>query len=388
MIPSQMNTIIRKGNQLEYNAPDSLLSKQTDPDHFYINLTYFNNNTSNTNIMNQTVPARISQTYDRDIISQPDLWNLSIVRFSISSDTVPRVTQPLGTTGGNTDLYVDLGYDGTDYTQPIVLPVYPNITGSVQGVYQVNEFLDLINAGYQAAQAEIALAGGPTGPTGQAAFISYDPTSGLYTMNSPSFYGTGGIGATAGNGVSITMSYQLYHKFQSFDVIQNDPILFNASDVTFVRAVRGDNVATLTYPSVGVTGQFLQLRQDAPWASSIEDIDRLLITSQFLPVVKEYKSEQLLTQYSGNQQQNGNQTLSIITDFFIGSDSVILSRSENFIYIPPIYRWCSLKGQTPIKQVDLQIYYADKLGNIFPLYVNPLDSFDVKILFAKKGLAS
>src|ERR1700722_577484 len=289
-------SLIRNGNRLEYNAPSSSLPKEpdpkdTDPDHFYVNLTFFNNNTSNINVMNQTIPAKIEQTFSRDLIAEPDLWNASVVRFSIASDTVPRVTQVLGTTGGNTDLYVNLSYNGTFYDEPIVLPTYPNLSGAVQAVYQVNEFLDIINAAYREAQVEVALAGGPTGPTGVAAFMMFDPATSLYTMNVPVFYGTGSVGTSTTVGVG--MSYQLYHKFGSFNVVQNDPILMNNIDDTFVKAVRGDNIVTLNYPSAGITGQYMQLRQDSPWGSSIEDVDRLLLTTQFLPVIKEYRAEQL-----------------------------------------------------------------------------------------------
>jgi hypothetical protein len=361
------------------------------PDHFYVNLSYFNDNTSPTNIMNQTQPATVTQSFSKPLKFNPNEYNLSIIRFSISSDTVPRSVQiPTGVTGGNTDLYVSLSYNGTYYTEPIVYPIYPNIAGPpIQAIYTIQQLLDLINAGYQAAQAEVALAGGPTGATGESAFMSYDPETLLFTMNSPVFYGTGGVGQTAGDGVGISMSYQLYHKFGGFNVIQRDPIQFNGFvDDTFVRDVTGYNyINNVYYPGgvLGATGSFLQLRQDVEWPSAIQDYNKLIITSQFLPTVAETTAQQTYSDWQGNSSNN---FLRIVTDFLIGNDLSLISNSENFIYQPTLLRLASLSGNVEISQIDLTVYLGDKFGNIVPLSLNPLDYISAKIGFIRKGLSN
>lgn len=356
-------------------------------DHIYFNLTYFNNSNTIPNSPVQYVPAQIVQNYDRDILSNPSEWNVAIARFAISSNYIGRVYQPIGTTGGNTTFYVGLSYNGVYYDNPIVLPTSTAGDGKpVQTVYSVNDFLDLLNTAYLASQASVTAAGGPTG-YGQVLTI-FEPSSGLYELDVPAYYGTGTIGTT-GNGIGVHMSYELYHRFQSFSVTQNIPILYNNHDITFNRVWRGDNETEITYPvgngGTGPTGVYMQLKQDAPWAASLMDVTRLIITTTTIPIVTEYRAQQLYSSFGGNP---GNQTLSILTDFFIGSDTMIVNRAEKWLYVPQFYRISSLRGNTPIRQLDIQIFVSTQDGSIYQLYLGPNDSLDIKLVFMKKGLTA
>lgn len=349
-------------------------------DHVYFDLTFFNNSES-TDSTEQLIPAKVIQTLSADIVGMPKTWNLTIARFSISSDAIGRVYQPFPTTSANTDLFAGLSYQGTYYDSPIVLPVqtYPNGI-NIQVVYNVNDFVDLINAAWAASSASVISAGGPTGQP----VMTFNPADGLYTINSPVGYGTGTIGTT-GNGVGIHMSYDLWHKFQSFSEIVNDPILYNNHDATFIRICRGDNVTTLNYPSAGVTGLYYQLRQDAAWPSSIMDVSRLLITTSSLPVTQEFRSQQLYSQFLGN---NGNARMAVLTDFFIGSDSELMNRNQHWLYTPNLYRIISLESTYPIRQIDLSILVQTNDGTVYPVYLSPRDNLDIKLLFLHKGLTS
>jgi hypothetical protein len=367
--------------------PLSKVEKLTAVDHKYFNLTYFNNvkPTDST----QFVPAQVIQTYDRPIVDIPEDWNLSIARFSISSDYIGRVYQTLGTTAGNTSFFVGLSYSGTFYDEPIVLPTVLSPNGqNIQVAYDVNSFLNIINAGYALAQTSVAGAGGPTGTYGQV-LMTYEPQNGLYTLNVPAYYGTGTVGLTAGNGIGVHMSYPLYHLFLSFNTIVNVPLLWNNHDVTFVRYWSGNNLVNIVYPpnnsGTGPSGGYMALAQDAPWASSIMTPTRLIITTTSIPITQEYRAQQLYSSFGGNP---GNQALSIITDFFIGEDSSIQNSNESFLYTPNLLRLSSLQGTNPIRQLDLQVYFAIADGTIFPLFLSPGDSIDVKLLFLKKGLTS
>jgi hypothetical protein len=359
-----------------------------ETDHIYFNLTYVNNNGPGTNA--QYVPAKVIQQYDRAIINNPEEWNVSIVRFSISSDAIGVIYQPYPTTSLNTNFYVSLSYNGTYYDEPIVLPTDEYDGTMVQTVYNINDLLDLINTGYGLAASLVTSAGGPTGATGAQVLMTYEPTTELYTMNIPGFYGTGTVG-TAGNGIGVHMSYQLYKRFGSFSITQNSPLLWNNHDVTFNRVWRGNNLTdNINYPvsntGVGTTGPYMQLFQSAPWASSIQSIDRLIITSTSIPVILEYRANQNYLQGIGN---NANQTLNILTDFFIGDDSNLISHNENWIYTPQIYRIASLQGNQPMRQLDIQVFVSSTDGSIYPLFLSPAGgNIDVKILFLKKGLTA
>jgi len=352
-------------------------------DHIYVNLTYSNNTDIEPNGGTQNILAKFAQQYDRGIISNPQEWNITIARFSISSDTIGRVYQEYPTTTGNTKFYVGLSYNGVYYDEPIVLPTDTLPDGKrIQVVYNINDFLDIINEGYGAAQALVTGAGGPTGP-GQV-IMTYEPETKLYTINVPTYYGTGTVGTT-GNGIGVHMSYQLYHRFQSFSTIQNNPILYNGHDITYVRKWRGNNYTELRYPDAGTTGGYMELKQEDQWASSIMDVTRLIITTTMIPVVQEYRAQQNYLDFGGN---SGNKTINTITDFLIGSDTDITNRAEHWNYTPDQYRIASLQGTTEIRQFDVQVYVATSTGEIIPVWLAPQDSMDIKFLFMKKGLTA
>lgn len=343
-------------------------------DHLYFNLNYFNNS-NDISSTQQYIPAEVVQTYDRNLIEDCSTWNVAIARFSISSNYVGRVYQVYPTTISNSNLIVGLKYNNINYDVPIVLPIVKQQDGNFQQlVYNVNDFIDLINNAYTSAQALVTTAGGPTGIG--SSLITYDVSTGLYCMNVPTYYSTTGT-------IQVTMSYQLFHKFQGFSATINNPILYNGHDVTFKIESRGDNIITIQNP-LGVTGLYYAMRQDAHWSSSITDINRLIITTNTIPIVQEYKAQQLYTQFSGN---NANQSIQALTSFLIGQDQEIIARAEHWIYIPNFLRLVSLKGG-PVRTLHIKVYIGDVFGNIFPLYLGPLDSIDMSLIFLKKGLES
>lgn len=362
-------------------------------DHIYLDVNLFNNSAigpTGQGLM-QYIPAEVNLTRDQPYLNTPEFYNLAVVRFAISSSYVPRVFQVLGTTGGNTTWYVGLSYNGVYYTEPIVLPTILNgIQMDQQVLYNVNAFLDVINAGYLAAQTAAQVGGAPTGSTGAQPLMTYDPVDQLYTMNVPTFYGTGTTGAT-GAGIGVHMSFPLYQEFQSFNFIQNSPLLYaagNNSDVTFVRELTGfnyiNNTIILSLSGTG-SGPYMQLKQDASWASTISNINRLQITSNQLPVVQEFVSTTTYLQEEGGP---GNQIFPILTDFLIGSDSQLQNQGQDYLYFSNLYRITTLQGSTPLRSFSLKIYVTTHSGLRFPLFIPPYGCMCLKLLFLKKGLTN
>lgn len=358
-------------------------------DHLYLDINFYNDSYLSPTGPVQYVPAIVQQTRSSPFLNNPGKYNMAIVRFSISGEAVYKVVQPLGTTGGNTDWFVGVEYNGTHYDSPVVIPTSLDpYQKPIQGLYNIQSFLDVINTAWASAQAASAGGGGPTG-TGTI-FMSYSPTTELYQVNVPAFFGTGTVGATAGNGIAVTMSYGLYQKFNSFNTIQNSPLLYNHHDVTFVREWTGYNLSTAVNLNVGtggtgITGTYMQLQQEGPWASSVEDIHRLIFTSTSLPVYAEYLN---LTNIVQGQGGNNNQILPVIQDYQIGEDLQFSPRAQNFLYTPTLYRLTSLKGSTPLTTFDIAIYVGRKDGTIVPLNIPPYGEISMKLLFLRKGLAS
>jgi hypothetical protein len=365
--------------------------REDEPDHIYIDGNLYNNTYLTPTGPVQYVPAEIKQTRDSPIIYNPGQYNLTIARFSISSDDVPRVFQDARTTATGTygtKWWVGVSYNGAFYDEPVILPTITDpLQNQVKYAYNIQQFVDVINDAWSDAQTAAQGAGAPTGPGD--ILMTYDNVSGLYTINVPSWYGSG-TGGTTGSGIGVHMSFLLYQKFQSYNVIQNSPLQYNNHDITFVREWVGNNLTTditlhVGTGGTGITGTYMQLKQDKAWPSSIMDVHRLYITTSSLPIYSEYISVLDSLQNGGG---NGNQTLPILTDFLIGHDEDLNSRGENYIYTPTLYRLTSLKGTAPITQWDIKIYIGLADGTIYPLYIPPSGEMSVKLLFLKKGLSN
>lgn len=357
-----------------------------EPTHIYIDGNYCNNNFTSTTGMVQYVPAEIVQNRSSPFLFNPCKYNLTVARFSISSDSMVRVHQPLATSATGTvptTWWVSLSYNSVYYDQPVIIPIITDVLGNSNRVcYSINGFMDIINSSFAAAQAAMISGGGPSGPGTGTVNMSYDPVSGLYAVNVPVFFGTGTVGLT-GSGVGVHMSYQLYKKFQSFNAIITSPIPYNHHDVVFIRSLNINNYITSTTP--GLTGPYMQLLQDKSWPSSIMDIHRLVISSKSLPVYSEYIGNTNAVQGLGG---NGSQTFPIISDFLIGHDTELQSLGENYIYVPNLYRLCSLAGNNSLTQWDIKVYVADTFGNFYPLYLLPGDELSIKLLFLKRPLTA
>ncbi len=203
-------------------------------------------------------------------------------------------------------------------------------------------------------------------------------------MNVPTYYGTGTVGTT-GNGIGVHMSALLYKRFQSFNVIQNLPLLYNKHDITFVREYTGNNYVTDLVFSGGITGTYLGLAQEVAWPSSLLQYNRLVITTNSLPVFTEYVANINYAQFGGGQ---ANQTLAVVTDFLIGSDIPLSNPASPLTYNPTFLRLISLKGGVPLTRFDLQIYLELENGSFVPLILAPDSAISLKIVFLKKGLTS
>jgi hypothetical protein len=85
-----------------------------------------------------------------------------------------------------------------------------------------------------------------------------------------------------------------------------------------------------------------------------------------------------------NTQLVASSYKSILTDFEIGQDQGFEARSYAQYTPTSEYRLVDLIGTKPLDNIDLRISYQDIYLNTYPLYINPLNSADAKILFRKK----
>ncbi len=359
-----------------------------DKDHIYLNATLYNDTQTTANPV--WIRATLGQVRDQPFLQDPDMWNVSIVRLSVNSSFIPRCSQAVVATPTSTRLWVSLSWNGVYYDTQLNIPVGFNPIGETRrNVYDVSSFLSVVNAALLASQL-LAVAAGMPAPYG-VAFFSFDAATQLFSLNIPDWYGASLSGLTfgaPGAGTGIHLSTDLQAKLGSFPTVAEYPLTNNNHQYTIIRLYTGDNyIAASTFYFGGVpigAGAYFVLRQDSRWASRIEDVQRLVVTTTTLPAVLEYKQTAFSTQGGGS---GNNQLQGVLTDFYCGTDSPLLNRGEYLKYQPQFLRITSLKGSSPLNQWDLSLFVSDPFET-HALYIEPGASIDVKILFLKKGLTN
>ncbi len=135
---------------------------------------------------------------------------------------------------------------------------------------------------------------------------------------------------------------------------------------------------------------FIKVTQNYSTLSQASPISSIVFTTSTMPVVANQLSAPIIL--DNGQVINLTPTTSdiyqnIITDFI--ADESLYRDGGALLYIPSgNYRYISLVGQQEIKQIDINVYYRDKLGNL-NVYLLPAGaSASMKLMFIKKSLIS
>lgn len=362
-----------------------------DPDHIYIDGTFYND--SGTNGNPTYLPATLSQIRSSAFLHDPKEWNIAIARFNLA-DSGPnfRVYADNSWDSVNTPEWVAVSYNNTYFDAPVVIPFVSGvIQENIRAAKSIYDYLDIINAAFLVAQTNLLASPGYAGPTGDGQVVmTYDEPSEFYHLNIPDWYGEGGgVGPSPpGQDIGVHMSHQLYQRFQSFSVAINSPLLYNNHDVTFIRKWRGNNAiagSSIYLGSASVPTRYMVLSQDGSWPSSVSDFYKLVITTNTLPVTPEFTDRSSMTSIGGNN----NSTTQILTDFVIGRGARMTNnQAEPYVYYPELYRLVSLYGSGPLNKWDLTFQTMDRFGQLYPFYVAPNGYIDVKLVFIRKRIPS
>ena len=129
--------------------------------------------------------------------------------------------------------------------------------------------------------------------------------------------------------------------------------------------------------------RFIATRQQYSTISEHTPVSSLIFTSSTLPCVITNLSNPQLYQNNNLIQLSrpGNNFANIITDLTTDEQSY----RGSILYFPTAeYRWISLTTSQPISQVDIQVYWKSKIGQLIPFTLPSGGSCSLKILFRKK----
>lgn len=145
------------------------------------------------------------------------------------------------------------------------------------------------------------------------------------------------------------------------------------------------NIYPVTNPNnaVNTNNLFIQTFQEYSTTINWTPVESIVFVSNTLPIV----SNQLASPVIFNENQpitgNGNNAkfAQIITDIASNDQSY----KPNLLYNPTAeYRMISMTGNRPLTNVDVSVFWRNKLGNIFPLNLLSGGSCSLKFLFRKR----
>lgn len=376
-------------------------------DHVYFNVIM--NNTSAINLM----IAQYSQTSTIPILDNPSEYYCSIIRFDVPVEQIP-----IFIFADNT-YSVTISNAGVDYqTFLAYVPNYsPNIPPNDRSVYSYQQFIDSINnaitssfnnmtAALPAYNTLVNYAVGALVQLGGVAYISlqtpnmgnipsssptfwarviapymtYDPVTQLCTINAPtSFYNPSF--SNWNQPLKLWFNSALWSFFNNFYKIFNSffsqPYNVNGKNFQIIVAPTGINDITIPANKGGPIAGFGMIQEFVSISDWNGFLGLVFFTSN-IPV----KYESIPSLQNG---QTGLITSSqpILTDFEAQTDGPIRNHLQ---YVPTAeYRLVNLQSTTELRTIDLQIYYQFKDGSLLPLYIQPLDTATIKILFRKKS---
>lgn len=335
-------------------------------------------NTAYTNPETTARAAVIKETRNSAILDKPDDWMASIVRFDVSTNSIPiAVIKQVGSPpGAATDCYVTLTFAGVDYTQNVLLT--KSQTENFNFVYSYQHWLDNINTALAAAFAAIPAPGANQDPP----IFALDPTTSLIRL-----YVTSRYLLTDPNLIQISMNDKTYRYLRGFQAFFNGNALPTFKDYSLI--VLPNNTFALpaaaarqTYPvSVASANYVYYSSQEKPNLGSWNPVRSLVITSELIPSRPEFIQTNINTNtpygLSGSFQ-------SILTDFIQDQSSDPAARGVT-VYLPTAeYRMIDLLGDCPLSNVDFKISWTDFEGNVYPIMLAPGETFGVKLMFRRR----
>jgi len=380
-----------------------------DPEHEYVDIQIVNN--ANTY---EPQPIIFNQIKTSNIIDSCQDYYLSVIKWSFNSN-IPQIIPHLALSTKNfpnqpytglTIYYVNIGKGTTQanatFSQTTVKPVFftpengyiapPSFqptqlelySNPFFYIYSVENFLKMVNNAIEQSfnQAKITIGGLDDAVAPR--FIWNTNTNKLNLIVSKEF--VEGINTDT---YYISMNCPLYNLFDTFPSYCNSLSTALPAQNNFLFSLN-DNYGLQSFsdPNAG-TGTPLTLYTYSQQSSSVvswSPVNSLLFTTSLIPINSEYSGapQYLGENLSGiNAQQN---LTAVLTDFTIPMvDGTEYCRTMLY-YIPTSeYRLIDLLGNTPLNQLNIQVYWKDIIGQLHPATLKLGTNASMKILLRKRS---
>jgi hypothetical protein len=393
-----MNQKSHDHNAMKVAVYEEKIQKHSNPDDkYYLNITipYAPNGSG-------LSPAVFQQQFIQPILSVPDDYYVSIVRFNIPCQNIPIINfanyiQKFPNTNPNLSVFaVTIEYNNqisTTYVEyvsetPFLPPgslsaVSPsvNYNNPYYFIYTYSNIIAMLNEALATAFAGIAA---PPDPGTIAPYFIYDHTNyriGLVAQNE--WYDE-----SLAQPVNVYVNYELFSTFLS----GMPSILFgyntaNEQDVQLI--IRNQHNNFYQEPSgpqfANPTDyEYYVMWQDYPTLLNMNSFRNLTIQSNLLPIIQEFS-------VSSNPSQPIQNDLSTITSVGIMANFEPIDtygwESRGVVQYTPTgpYHLINLSGMDPISKLDITISWIDQFGQLYPLYIGYNQMASIKFAFYKKS---
>jgi hypothetical protein len=375
-------------------------------DHIYYDLQF--NNYQNTTEESSQLTFR--ETRNSPIITDPSLYNMSIVRFDLDTISLPTYVAAIQPKQSNPNLMiysVNLSYwNGS--TEITVSPTYliwkpshkevsvpPAPSANSNGFqtdsiyyygYSFQDVAEMINTAFATAMTSLKAAVGAAINSVLYPFVYFNNDTNKFHLVADNDHFNY---LSVGNHIRIYFNKALFSLFSSFPAVRNNITDINQNIYQIrITGTRTDYLRKNAYWDGSGSINYIDFPQEYSTLSNFNPIASIIFTTSQIPVVPNqisaplvFNNNQLVSDYNQN-----NLTSQIITDMVNNDD---FSYKPNLLYNPSAeYRRISLTSNRPLNNIDIMVYWKNKRGELKPFYVWSGGSASIKILFEKKKLLS
>lgn len=343
-------------------------------------IVYYSGITGNNTAL--SIKATIDDTRASPTLDHPGEYYVGIEKFTVPVALIPIFTRP--SSGLGSYYSVTMGINGVTpgvngvMTQVLSIPPYledgilsPQFPYNSNSVWTFNQIVQAINTALSTIMTYLngfGLWGSVSTPN-----INFNTSTSRFELLLPVnlVYPNKG-GTNNANSIWIMVSPTLGRLLDYFpgQKLAFDSPTENIDHGTWIWDIQGNQ----NWRTVGsTTYNVLTQENDSRWAWN--DLQNIVFTSNSLPMRPDLLSSVIT--YTAS--------LPILTDFtpLLNAD---FRDSDLFQYYPQgPKRYVELLGEDPLRRIEISVYWTDKYGNIFPLYLPPNSTFSIKLSFVKKN---
>lgn len=377
-------------------------------DHEYIDVYAINANS----IDAEPVQVQFTQTRNLPFLYKPEDYYLSVVRFQIDTNTLPVFTCAIQFNQANKDLSI---YSVTlTWTNPVApfqvfnqqtfltwlpqdlaspQPRPPSLTqnkfqdnsGGYYYSYNYSYFIQLVNntfaTCFTALNAQV-IGAGLVLPTANAPVFTWNNDANTAVLNADIL----GYNQTVPNHIDIFMNLPLYQLFNSLPMYIQ-PLTLGLGKNFKIDTDNFGNAQVTPFPFYLPTYNAYQVFQEQTAVNVWSPISSIVFTSNTLPINSTNVCNPCIFVNGVSTNNNGNNSdiSQVITDFQIDNN---LFKNSCIFYPQGENRYIDLMGTTPLYTIDINIFWKDKSGALYPFRLAVGCAASVKLMFERKAIVS